>query len=194
MATIRSADTVQVAGLREFRSELRKLDEPGLVDGLKDANYEVAHLVISRAKLRARAMGGMESKAAETMTAGRAQARATVSFGGAKAPFAAGAEFGADRNKLRLVRGREARTKQYEMRLVDSVAYGKQVLRRVRVEDDVRRLADRRIRGWNQFRPWRGNKEGAGYWFFPAVRQATPEIVDLYGDRVVKLAQKAFPD
>jgi hypothetical protein len=95
---------VTVHGLDDLRRELKKLDEAGLIDGLKDVNQSVAESVVGWA--RARASTKLEKKAAESLKASRTAARSQVSFGGAKAAFAEGAEFGADRNRPRSVNGR----------------------------------------------------------------------------------------
>ena len=206
MAGMRSVDSVSVLGLRDLQRELRRLDEPHLIDELKDANQQVAELVAARARLRARALGGMEAKAAESLTARRGQRAAEVSLGGAKARFAMGAEFGAYRNKLRLRKNTGGRA--YIVRDESDKAIRKAIARiEAQTRDDHETVKARRrtvgatpvavtgrVRGWNQFRPWRGNGEGAGYFLFPAIRQAGPEIVDLYGDALERLAAKAFPD
>lgn len=41
--------------------------------------------------------------------------------------------------------------------------------------------------GWNQFRPWRGNDEAAGYFLWPAVRAESPTITKRFGDMIDKL-------
>ncbi|EFC86467.1 hypothetical protein [Parafrankia sp. EUN1f] len=38
----------------------------------------------------------------------------------------------------------------------------------------------RTMRGWNQFRSWRGNKEGAGYFLWPTIRQEKTKITETY--------------
>ena len=134
-------DAIKVQGLADLRRELKKLD---LTEDLKEANNRVALLVVDEAQKRARALGRMEAKAAESLAAGRAQAKATVAFGGTKAPFALGAEFGAMRYK--------------------------------------------------QFREWRGSGATAGYWLYPAIRDETPRIIDVYGDELMRITAKAFPD
>ena len=48
--------------------------------------------------------------------------------------------------------------------------------------------------GWNQFEPWRGAGRSAGYFVYPAIRQETTQIVEMYGDEIQRLANKAFPD
>lgn len=83
---------VDVQGLNELRSELRKLD---LTDQLKDAHYRVASLVVDEAEKKARAIGRMQAKAAESLRATRTQNKAAVSIGSTRYAFALGAEFGA---------------------------------------------------------------------------------------------------
>lgn len=93
--------SVKVAGLDELRKELKKLDDAGLIDGLKDANYEVAAMVVTRARTKAAALGRMEARAAASLKASHAAARAQISGGGAKVPFFGGAEFGAAQSQIR---------------------------------------------------------------------------------------------
>lgn len=97
---IKSA-SINIEGLDALRKELKKLDDAGLTDELKDANFEVAEFVVARARSRAASLGRMEAKAAGSLTAGRQLARAVVSGGGAKAPFFGGAEFGSMRGQQR---------------------------------------------------------------------------------------------
>jgi len=96
----RSEETVRVKGLDDFRRELRRLDSEAGPDGLsllKEANHKVASMVISKAQARASGVGPMQAKAASTLKAGRAQARATIT-GGFRVPFFFGAEFGSYSN------------------------------------------------------------------------------------------------
>lgn len=101
MPTLKN-ESIRVVGLADFRRELKKLDDNGLIDGLKDVNYDVANSVVRWAQ--AKASTRMEHRAASTLTAARAQARASVSLGGMRAKFAAGAEFGAMRGIPRTTR------------------------------------------------------------------------------------------
>jgi len=99
----RSAETVRVEGLDDLRRELRKIQKDGGPQGstlLKEANYKVASHVVGKAQNRAAGVGRMQSRAAATLRAGRAQARATVT-GGAGVPYFYGAEFGAYSNVSR---------------------------------------------------------------------------------------------
>ncbi len=94
----RSDETVRVAGLDAFRRELRRLESEAGPQGLamlKEANHKVASMVVTKAQARAASIGPMQSKAASSLRAGRQQARAVVSGGGARTPFFWGAEFGA---------------------------------------------------------------------------------------------------
>lgn len=50
------------------------------------------------------------------------------------------------------------------------------------------------IRGWNQFLPWRGIGEGAGYAIFPTIRENQQEIARMYEDEVSRITAAAFPD
>ncbi len=92
----RSDETVRVQGLDDFRRQLRRLESDAGAEGialLKEANFKVASLVVSKAQSRAAGVGRMQASAASTLRAGKAQARATVT-GGARKPFFFGAEFG----------------------------------------------------------------------------------------------------
>jgi len=148
--------TVAVKGLDEFRKELRKLDEPELVQALKDVNYAVASLVVDRAK--GNASTRMQQRAAATLTPSRQAARAQVNLGGSKFPGAAGAEFGAGQNQPRVG------------------------------------PSGRNYTGHNQFEAWRGSGSDAGYFLYPAIRDSTDEIVEMYGDAIEDITRRAFPD
>lgn len=93
--------TLGVEGLDELRRELKRLESGDLSGRLKDANRKVAELVVGRAETRARMLGRQAAAAAESLKAARQAARAVVSLGSARVPFALGAEFGARRNRER---------------------------------------------------------------------------------------------
>ena len=196
---MKAADSVVVKGLDDFRRELRRLDDAALTDQLKDANQEVAQLVVDKAKSNARALGGMEAKAAASLTARRAQARSEVSLGGRGAEFAAGAEFGAHRNKIRLLKQSGSRRKQraYIVRSETAGAVAK-ATKRIEAQSNINTgqkvAVTGQVRGWNQFVPWTGNKAGAGRFLFPAIRQRADDIVEVYGDAIDKITKQAFPD
>lgn len=83
----------RIEGVDELKAELKAIN---FEDGLKDANYAAGMLVVDQADSRARALGRMQAKAAGSLRAGRANAKATVTIGGVSTPFALGAEFGSN--------------------------------------------------------------------------------------------------
>lgn len=50
------------------------------------------------------------------------------------------------------------------------------------------------MRGWNQFLPWRGIGENAGYAIFPTIRDNQENIRQMYEDEVGSITRRAFPD
>jgi hypothetical protein len=50
------------------------------------------------------------------------------------------------------------------------------------------------VRGWNQFKAWRGSGADAGYALYPGIRDSTERIVEVYGDEVMKITRDAFPE
>lgn len=89
--------SVKVAGLRELRAALRRLDDRSLLKELGSANARIADLVVSKA--RGNASSAMEQSAAGRLKASKAVASARVILGGK--PYDMGAEFGAGRNQRR---------------------------------------------------------------------------------------------
>jgi hypothetical protein len=187
--------SVEVEGLAQFRRELRRLDEAGFTHELKDTNWLIASRVADWAKVRARSMGRMEAKAADSLRPTRGVTSAAVTLGGAQAPFAPGSEFGAYRDRLRLRKSTGGRA--YLVRR-ESRAQIDKTIRRIEAQHDQRTGSQSRVtgrvRGWNQFRPWRGSGSAAGYWLYPAIRAHNDEIVDEYGDAIDRITKRAFPD
>lgn len=50
-----------------------------------------------------------------------------------------------------------------------------------------RRTSRGQVTGWNQFQPWRGSGGDAGYFLWPGIRDATPEILAAYGDAIAEI-------
>lgn len=50
------------------------------------------------------------------------------------------------------------------------------------------------IRGWNQFRGWRGSGPGTGYFLWPTIREDSELILDAYNDRIDPLVRRLFPE
>ena len=155
MARPRKSGTVAVEGLKELQRELKKLGEPELVDGLKDANLEVGVLVVNAAQ--SGASGRLQKAAARSLKASRQAARAQVVGGTGRVDFFGGAEFGSGQNIPRVSE------------------------------------SGRAFLGYNQFEPFRGSGNNAGYFLYPAIRSSTDEIVEVYGDAIDRLTRAAFP-
>jgi hypothetical protein len=85
------AETVQIFGMRELRSTLKRCEDAERQAELKRANVEVAELVIRGA--RRRAGSRMQRSTAARMKASRSLNRAAVRMGGR--PYDMGANFGA---------------------------------------------------------------------------------------------------
>lgn len=50
------------------------------------------------------------------------------------------------------------------------------------------------MRGWNQFLPWRGIGENAGYAIYPSIRESQAQILEVYLDEIGSITRRAFPD
>ncbi len=61
-------------------------------------------------------------------------------------------------------------------------------------QNQPRNTARGQVLGWNQFLKHKGSGEDAGYFVFPDIRDASDEIVDMYGDGMERIASRAFPD
>jgi hypothetical protein len=213
MAVVRGADTINVTGLTELRREIRKVRDAGGADGtqqLKDLNYKVADLVVGKAQGKASSVSPMAAKASKSMEASRSGVSARVNAGGAKYPFFGGAEFGANSNVRRLikntggrataVRKNESLTKVRSRVESQTLAYDRYggsstVRKRARKDYGATAVKVTGVRvGWNQFKRWLGNGEGAGYFLFPTVRANVDEIMEIYGDGMKDILRDVFPD
>ncbi len=203
MGVLKSTDGAKVVGLSELRRELKALEDKGFIEQLKDANEAAAEIVAVEARGNFRALGGVGALVAKTVTAGRVQNRAQVKFGDSDTPFAGGVEFGAEHNILRLRKNTGGRaTMVRNEKQVDKVigrvqaqtvaANGKGSVAKRLGGTQVQVIG--RVRGWNQFKPWKGNGANAGYALYPAIRSKIGEVVETYGDAIEKITKKAFPD
>lgn len=87
---------VQVQGLTELRNALKEVG-PESAKAMVKVGREVARDVVSEAKGRAQALGGVAAKAAPSLRASAGAKSAGVGLGGPSAPWAPGAEFGGGR-------------------------------------------------------------------------------------------------
>ena len=92
---------LRIANLTAAKRALRRIS-PDAHKGLKAASHTIAQQVVSKATARASARA-QSAKAAQSLRA-RAGDSPTIALGGARYPFALGAEFGG---------GRTARTRQF---------------------------------------------------------------------------------
>lgn len=99
MPKVRTGD-VQVEGLRELSRVLKNMDND-LARELRGANKDAAQVAADAAQVRARAQGGAAAKGVTSIRASAGLRSASVGFGGARAPWMAGAEFGANRDRQR---------------------------------------------------------------------------------------------
>lgn len=91
---------VRIEGLNEFQRALREIDAT-LPRELRKANKGAAEVVADASRSRAESLGGVAAKAAPSIKAAAEQRYAKVALGGAKYPFALGANFGALHDQTR---------------------------------------------------------------------------------------------
>lgn len=94
---------IRVEGLRDVQRELRALDGK-LPRELTRLNKNAAEIVASRARARGTGYGGIRAAAARTIRAQGQQRYAIVALGNARTPYAAGANFGAYHDRMRVTR------------------------------------------------------------------------------------------
>lgn len=97
----RSVDIrIESADIESIIRDLKKAGDEAK-GALKQLNYEVAVMVRDAAKARAGSAGRQQATAARSLRAGKSATGAFLNYGGKKYPFAMGAEFGSNKNKLR---------------------------------------------------------------------------------------------
>ena len=228
--------SIQVRGLKDFRAELKKVEDAGLFEEeLKVAHWRIALIIETGARPRIAAQKGqMGVMAAGTLSARKNVTGAQIALGAADVPWAAGIEFGAKRNHRRIIkntrkyrgitlangRGKNIREGGRATLVRDGEDLDA-VIGRIRSQtiDFSRRNTKKRfrgdaafgvdaatyaggrragqmivMRGWNQFLPWRGIGENAGYAIYPTIRENQETIRQTYEDQVRDITQRAFPD
>lgn len=149
--------TFTIEGLRELQLALRQI-HTGLPRVLRLLLNHAARHVVEQA--RRNAQTPLERKAAESVRAVSQQLAVQVRLGGARVPFALGAEFGAYRD----LHGHQ----------VPSGAAPR--VRRSSKGTSVKFI------GFRQFKPWTGNQNMAGaldepgYFFYPAIRSEADQV------------------
>lgn len=144
-------DMIQIDGLKDVSAALKRMQDPEASKSWRVTNRKIAQLVVDEA--RAGASTRLEWRAARTaLDPITTSTGAAVKLSASDFPGALGAEFGADRNQRRFIRGTQGQRK-----------------------------------GWNQFKPWRGNDAGAGYFLWPAIRRNSEAIQSEYVEFLLKL-------
>lgn len=95
-STIQSNAGIEIVGLTDFTRALKVACEQA-PKAMKEANYEVADLLVKAAKARARNEPGVAGKASRSLRASRTAAYASIRGGGGRYPYFYGAEFGSKR-------------------------------------------------------------------------------------------------
>jgi len=144
-------DMIQIDGIKDVSAALKRMQDPEASKSWRVTNQKIAQLVVDEA--RAGASTRLEWRTARTaLDPITTSTGAAVKLSASDFPGAFGAEFGADRNQRRYVRGKQGQRK-----------------------------------GWNQFKPWRGNDAGAGYFLWPAIRRNSDAIQSEYVQFLLRL-------
>lgn len=214
MADVMRAAGLETHGLRELVRALRDTSDKEMLDGIIEANVAAAELVAQRA--RSNASTSMERQTAAQLRPSRTAAYAQLRLGGTpfalgaefgahrnlrrliKAPATrvrstkTGDRIETIRSRATIVRDGQSAARvarRVEAQYVDR--RGRNVGRRaggqqVKVERTAAG-AVKTIRGWNQFKPWRGNGDDAGYFLWPAIRQSRDQLLTSYADAIDRL-------
>lgn len=199
---------LNVEGAKEIRIALKDLGERPLLRQLAKDNKRFAEIVVSEAVQLApagrdkRVANRMRAGASQTSVAIRLPAMIDVNDKRGPRPVGLGSEFGSYHNRRRLEKNTGGR--RTIVREGESI---NKVIRRVEDQtragfDTVRKKArtswkatpvkvTKIVRGWNMFRPWKGNGASAGYFLYPAVRKHRQEIAEMYADNISRIWKQA---
>ena len=174
---------VKVHGFDLLGAQL-KAEAPELAAAVRRANRSVAKLIVEEAR------GFAEGEGAQAQRSAHDALHTSATFAGAsiklvedaRTPFALGAEFGAKHDIPRLVGAKREKV---------SSGKGRRGSHGNRYYTDLTNA--RMVKGWNQFREWRGNQfepdaeNGVGYWLHPAVRESRTASVELVATELKSL-------
>lgn len=174
MAKARSSeDTVRYDDLKKLRKAIKTLREENLKDSmaeLKEAGKTAAEIVAAEARASVPVKSGRfrDSIVAKGLTTG-----GQVTFGGPKAPHGPVNEFGGSLPKRGASGGK----------LTCSDASGYRG--RAAAESYAARATTGNRYIWKE--------PSHGYFIFPALKRKRPEVMDIYGQRIEALVDRAFP-
>ena len=216
-----TVERIKIEGLKDFLNDIKKsTEDKSGQKWVQEANQRTGDFIIQIAKREASTKA--EKKAASTLTAKKAIAAVRVAGGSEAVPYFAGANFGAYRNKVRLIKAKavrdigggfinQKRTRATMVRGIGSQRQIEQVARRIeRQHVDTRGRTVARREGGQQVRLARtknGNirkirgwnqfrkwSKGKDYFLFTAIEKNFQQIIDFYYDELNQLTRKAFPD
>jgi len=208
-------EAIKIVGLKELEAKAKAAGKK-LDPELKAGNYAAALEVKTKAQQIASGVDKHAATAADAIYVSASAASAKLVLQRTPAvPFALGAEWGAKHNLPRTVFSKVTKihgpSTQYKRRQKDGsyktfTRKGKAVA--------VIKEGGRTIKGWNQFKDWRGNATSAavgdelgalgsshgrtaddlpaGYFMWPAFREMIPVIRDQEQARVQELLEKEF--
>ena len=210
MATNKSLQ-ISVDGAKALRQSLKDLGDRQLLAQLAKDNAKIGELVAREARARAGATAGTKAgreqrvanRIRSVKSSGNVSVRLPVMVDvndkRGPRPVGMGTEFGAYRNRRRLVKNTGGRHT-----IVRDGEDIQRVIRNVEAQtrmgfDSVPKRAREKwgatpvkvmkvIRGWNGFRPWKAGK-AAGYFLFPAIRSNRELMIDLYMESIQRVWQ-----
>lgn len=216
-----TVEQIKIEGLKDFLNDIKNATEDKTGQKLvQQANKKTGDFIIQIARREASTKA--EKKAAATLTARAAMAAVRVAGGSEAVPYFAGANFGAYRNKVRLIKARavrdigggminQKRTRATMVRGIGTERQIQQVARRIeRQYVDTRGRTVARKEGGQQVRLARtknGNirkirgwnqfrkwSKGKDYFLFTSIQKNFQEIIDFYYAALDEATRQAFPD
>jgi hypothetical protein len=208
-------EAIKIVGLKELEAKAKAASKK-LDPELRAGNYAAALEVKTKAQQIASGIDKHAATAADAIYVSASAASAKLVLQRTPAvPFALGAEWGAKHNLSRTVFKKVTKVHgpatQYQRRQKDGTY--KTFTRKGKAVATVKEGA-RTIRGWNQFKDWRGNATSvstgdelgvlgagrartaddlpAGYFMYPAFREMIPAIREQEQARVQELLAKEF--
>ena len=199
--SLNDATTVDASEIRQLARNFESLADE-LIPGIEKAHATAVKVVYEKALTNASNESPQASKAAHSEQVFRTRVTPGSSFlsllggtdfahGDKHSPlnFSIGSEFGAKQDVQRRLRPRLNR------------GFGRVKNSKSNQYADLPREMPTRdsMLGWNQFQPWRGNRnvtgddgQMPGYWLWPAVRGTRDEVVNAFGTAAMKTVQEAL--
>jgi hypothetical protein len=195
------ATAVDASEIRRLARNFADLSDE-LVAGVAKAHGEAVKVVYDQALTNASTDGRQASKAAHDQSVFftrvfpassviRLDGGTLQAHGDRHSPFnyAIGSEFGAEQDLRRRLQPRPSK------------AFGRLKNPKSKQYADLpqQKMRSDTMIGWNQFKPWRGNRnvtgddgQMPGYWMWPAVRQTKEQVVSTFGTAAMKTVQEAL--